>query len=178
MVTGRSILGGGVAAALLGGLAWVMATSDGPWDKSSQSGDGVQPRVEQGIVVGMDRVDLPRPDWIVKIAEIGIRPDERREGLTINHRVLVLRNVSKVERVLPGSSTLIYTPHPELEKAVNQVLMGDVPVKPGFEAMFAIGRLVEVRIVQLDGQGKVKRIEDARVSFVSVTRPSDPAEAR
>lgn len=176
MATMRGITGGSIGVAVLGGLIWVMATSDGPWDRTGGGGSNVQKRDELEIRTGMDRTEIPRPDWVVKSASIGRRADERREGLTINHRVLELRAAVRPERVLPGGSTLIYTPHPELEEKVNGVLDGDTPVSPGMEAMFAIGRLADVRMVRLDGQGKVASIEDARVSFVTVTRTPQPGE--
>lgn len=168
----RSYLGLSIGAALLGGLAWLMASVDGPWDRSSSGGGGpAQRRDELSVRVGMDRSELPRPDWVVKQAAIGIRSDVRREGLTINHRVLELRDAEWPGRILPSSTTLVYTPSYELEGKVNAVLSGDVPVNPGMESLFAIGRLVEGRLVRLDGRGRVSGIEDVRVSFVSVTRP-------
>jgi hypothetical protein len=166
---------GATGLAVLVGIGWLLANTEGPWDRGASSGGGsAAPREELAIVVGMDRSDLPRPDWVAKKAEIGIRADERREGLTINHRVLVLHEAERPQRVLSSSSTLVYTPATELEGRVNDVIDGTIPVNPGMEAMFAIGRLVEARIVRLDGQGKVRAVEDARVSFVTVTRAVRP----
>ncbi|MBL9118339.1 MAG: hypothetical protein JNL80_00310 [Phycisphaerae bacterium] len=173
----RSYLGISIGAALLGGVAWLMASVDGPWDRSSNGRGGpAQPRDDLAIRVGMDRSELPKPDWVAKQVSIGIRSDVRREGLTINHRVLELRDAEWPERILPSSATLVYTPSYEMEGRVNAVLSGDVPVNPGMESLFAIGRLVEGRLVRLDGRGRVSSIEDVRVSFVSVTRPLTQGE--
>lgn len=172
----RSHIGMSIGITLLGGLAWLMASVDGPWDRTSSGGGPAQSRDELAIRVGMDRSELPKPDWVVRQAAIGIRSDVRREGLTINHRVLELRDAEWPGRILPSSATLVYTPSNELEGRVNAVLSGDVPVNPGMESLFAIGRLVEGRLVRLDGRGRVSSIEDVRVTFVSVTRPLTQGE--
>lgn len=173
----RTLFGGLIGAAVLGGLVWTMATTDGPWDRSSkgQGGSG-RPRPELAIRTGLDRREIPTPTWIAKSVEIGVRPDQRREGLTINHRVLELRSVSRPERVLPTSAVLVYSSAPELDARIDDVLDGAVPLNPGSPGLFAIGRLAEVRLVRLTSTGQVGSIDDVRVSFVSLTREPRPDE--
>jgi hypothetical protein len=177
MASLKSVTGGMIGAAVLGGLVWTLATTEGPWDRgASRDGRPRQPRPELDIRVGMDRKELPKPDWVARSVGIGIRRDARREGLTINHRVLELKHPLVPERVIPSWATLVYTPSTELEEKVNAVLSGEIPVKAGMQSLFAIGRLVDVRMVHLDADGRVQLFEDVRVSFVGVVREGRPDE--
>lgn len=166
----RSIIVGSVSLSVASGIVWLMATADGPWDHSGPSKSSSEPsRVSVDIPVGMDRKDLPAPDWVARSVTIGIREDERREGLTINHRVLTMRGVERPQRVIGTTASLVYTDASELKSRVNNVLDGTVSVRPGSEATFAIGRLVAARIVRLGADGRVRDVEDARVAFVNFT---------
>lgn len=162
----RTILSGSIAIGVLGGIVWLMATADGPWDRMSNVAASGPSRLNDAIPIGMDRKDLPPADWMARSVSVGTRVDERREGLTINHRVLEMRSVERPARVIAAGSALVYTDAPELQEKVNDVLDGRVFVKPGSDSLFAIGRLVAARIVRIGADGRVRSVEDVRVSFV------------
>ncbi len=122
------------------------------------------------VRVGMDAKELPPPNWIARSADIGVRWDERRQGLLLKHQVLQLKSVDyPPARLRPGGSTMIFTDSSELQERVNDVLEGRIPVNPGADGTFAVGRLVGATLVRLDATGHVRAVEDVRVSFVALT---------
>ncbi len=121
------------------------------------------------ITIGTAIKDVVPPDWVARSAEVGIRRDERDSGLILKHQVLHMSGVEhpkSVGSVGPGK-VLVYTNAPELEERVGDVLDGRIPLKRGAEATFALGRLVNARLVRISPDGRVSSIEDARVTFVT-----------
>lgn len=126
------------------------------------------------VEVGMDAKELPAPNWIARDASIGVRLDERRHGLLLKHQVLTLRSVAYPPvHLRTARGTLVYTDAGELESRINDVLDGTVRVNAGADGTFAIGKLVVATLVKLDPKGRVRDVQEVRVSFVSMTHDRD-----
>jgi hypothetical protein len=172
-----ALAGTGVLSAIWlgGGLGASGSGTMGATNRTARLSDE-PPTVAVEVPIGMDRRAVPTPNWIARQATIGTREDIRREGALILHKVLQMRHLQRPPKVLQANTTLIYADADELLSRVDDALDGRVPVKPGTDALFALGRLVPVRIVRLGADGRVRSVEDARVSFVGFNFEEPPGQ--
>jgi hypothetical protein len=162
-VAGVSALLGGAAIS----IAWLGRFESASGERRGATGlSDEPPTISVAVAIGMDRREVPRPAWIARQASIGTREDIRREGALILHKVLQMRHLERPPKVLQANTTLIYAETDALLARVDDALDGRVEVKPGIDALFALGRLAPVRLVRLGPDGRVRSVEDARVSFV------------
>ncbi len=162
LVTASAIVS--VAALTIPNIGSAASSTD---ERSGPGGLSDEPAtIAVEVPLGTDRRDVPRPTWVARQVTIGTREDVRREGALILHKVLQMRSLERPPKVLQANTTLIYAETEELLDRVEAALDGRVEVKPGIDALFALGRLAPVRIVRLGADGRVRSVEDARVSFV------------
>ena len=112
--------------------------------------------------------------FLAASASLGTWLDERKSvdtSVVFSHGMLVVeapRLRARHERT--GSSILITSLGPELQRKVEDILADRIPVSAGLTTNFALGRAIPVRIEKLDVDGSRTLREEGTVAFLELTR--------